>query len=268
VALTDEAIDKIKQMIISGRVRAGEKLPKEADLAAELGLSRNSLREDTLPDRKSPGQVVIPGLAKMTMAPDFSGRPDLYNGVLTESGGGMTMTARVLTNTDELVIHVTGADPGSTQTAEINLWSGRSAVASASGGIGTLAETWVDNTEAGYSGQTFGSLAAITADGQDVTASVTSSESVQVSFKPDAAGDFSVVVAAPHWAGGNAQQTAEQLLTQDNSAAPSIGWWHRFWARSGLVEMNSTDGSAQYIAGTPAWSRSGSRLSAARTGLV
>jgi GntR family transcriptional regulator, transcriptional repressor for pyruvate dehydrogenase complex len=45
VALTDEAIDKMKQMIISGRVRPGDKLPREADLAAELGLSRNSLRE-------------------------------------------------------------------------------------------------------------------------------------------------------------------------------------------------------------------------------
>lgn len=45
MALTDEAIDKIKQMILSGRVRPGEKLPREADLAAELGLSRNSLRE-------------------------------------------------------------------------------------------------------------------------------------------------------------------------------------------------------------------------------
>jgi GntR family transcriptional regulator, transcriptional repressor for pyruvate dehydrogenase complex len=45
MALTDEAIDKIKEMIISGRVRPGAKLPREADLAAELGLSRNSLRE-------------------------------------------------------------------------------------------------------------------------------------------------------------------------------------------------------------------------------
>jgi GntR family transcriptional regulator, transcriptional repressor for pyruvate dehydrogenase complex len=45
VALTDEAIDKMKEMIISGRVRPGERLPREADLAAELGLSRNSLRE-------------------------------------------------------------------------------------------------------------------------------------------------------------------------------------------------------------------------------
>ena len=49
MALTDEAIDKIKQMILSGRVRPGEKLPREADLAAELGLSRNSLRELDIP---------------------------------------------------------------------------------------------------------------------------------------------------------------------------------------------------------------------------
>jgi GntR family transcriptional repressor for pyruvate dehydrogenase complex len=45
VALTDEAIVKIKEMITSGRLRPGEKLPREAVLAAELGLSRNSLRE-------------------------------------------------------------------------------------------------------------------------------------------------------------------------------------------------------------------------------
>ncbi len=36
MALTDEAIGKIKEMIISGRVRPGEKPPREADLAAEL----------------------------------------------------------------------------------------------------------------------------------------------------------------------------------------------------------------------------------------
>ena len=32
-------------MIISGTLRAGDRLPREADLAAELGLSRSSLRE-------------------------------------------------------------------------------------------------------------------------------------------------------------------------------------------------------------------------------
>ncbi|MGI8335072.1 FadR/GntR family transcriptional regulator [Actinomadura scrupuli] len=45
MAVTDEAIEQIKQMIVSGRLRPGQRLPKEADLAAQLGLSRNSLRE-------------------------------------------------------------------------------------------------------------------------------------------------------------------------------------------------------------------------------
>lgn len=45
MALTDEAIAKIKDMILSGRLGPGAKLPREPDLAAELGLSRNSLRE-------------------------------------------------------------------------------------------------------------------------------------------------------------------------------------------------------------------------------
>jgi GntR family transcriptional regulator, transcriptional repressor for pyruvate dehydrogenase complex len=45
VALTDEAIIRIKEMIVGGHLRPGDRLPREADLALELGLSRNSLRE-------------------------------------------------------------------------------------------------------------------------------------------------------------------------------------------------------------------------------
>ncbi|MEU6731035.1 FadR/GntR family transcriptional regulator [Nonomuraea wenchangensis] len=45
MAVTDAAIDKIKQMIVSGELAPGDRLPKEADLAERLGLSRNSLRE-------------------------------------------------------------------------------------------------------------------------------------------------------------------------------------------------------------------------------
>jgi len=45
MALTDEAIEKIKGMITDGRLLPGDRLPKEADLASELGLSRSSLRE-------------------------------------------------------------------------------------------------------------------------------------------------------------------------------------------------------------------------------
>lgn len=43
--LTDQAIAKIKALIISGQFKAGSKLPREQDLARQLGLSRNSLRE-------------------------------------------------------------------------------------------------------------------------------------------------------------------------------------------------------------------------------
>jgi DNA-binding FadR family transcriptional regulator len=45
VAVTDEAIEKLKEMIVSGRLRPGDRLPREADLATSLGLSRSSLRE-------------------------------------------------------------------------------------------------------------------------------------------------------------------------------------------------------------------------------
>lgn len=45
MSVTQRAIDDIKAMIIRGELAAGERLPKEADLAARLGISRNSLRE-------------------------------------------------------------------------------------------------------------------------------------------------------------------------------------------------------------------------------
>ena len=45
VALTDQAISKIKDLIMSGEFEADSKLPKEQELAQRLGLSRNSLRE-------------------------------------------------------------------------------------------------------------------------------------------------------------------------------------------------------------------------------
>ncbi|WP_459803469.1 FadR/GntR family transcriptional regulator [Herbidospora sp. RD11066] len=45
MAVTDTAIDRIKDMILKGELAPGARLPKEADLAERLGLSRNSLRE-------------------------------------------------------------------------------------------------------------------------------------------------------------------------------------------------------------------------------
>ena len=218
------------------------------------GFTAQLNRSDTMPDRKSPGQVTIPGLLPMTHAADFRGTLDLTDGVLQESGGGMTLKAWVSSAKDELIVDVTGADPGTTQTASINLWSGRNPTAAVSGTVGTLAETWKDNSEAGSSGQTFGSLAAITAGGQNVSTSVVSSTQVQTSFRPNADGSFRVVVAAPSWTGsGDPGSTATSLIGGDATATEATllagqdSWWSAFWKHSGLIEMSSSDGDAAYI---------------------
>ena len=44
-SVTDEAIARITELIAAGRWGPGDRLPSESELAAELGLSRSSLRE-------------------------------------------------------------------------------------------------------------------------------------------------------------------------------------------------------------------------------
>jgi hypothetical protein len=220
---------------------------------AASGFTAQLNRSDTMPDRLSPGQVSIPGLSAMTSASNFSGTLDLYNGVLDESGGGMSMQAWVPAGKDELVVNVTGANPATTETADLSLWSGRTPTAAASGAIGSLSQTWVDNTQTGSSGQTFGAMSAITAGGQNVTASVVNSTEVQVSFTPNSNGSFRVIIASPEWTGGNATTTASSLVGSDTTAATSSllatqsTWWNGYWANSGLIQATSSDGSAQYL---------------------
>ena len=48
------------------------------------GFTAQLNRNDTLPDRLSPGQVVIPGLGALTRANDYSGRLDLFHGEFRE----------------------------------------------------------------------------------------------------------------------------------------------------------------------------------------
>jgi hypothetical protein len=220
---------------------------------AANGFTAQLNRSDTMPSRLSPGQVVIPGLAAMTSASNFTGTLDLYNGVLNESGGGMTMQAWVPAGKDELVVNVTGANPSTQETAQLSLWTGRTPTAAASGAIGSLAQTWVDNSQTGNSGQTFGAMSAITAGGQNVTASVVNSTEVQVAFTPNTNGSFRVVIAAPKWTGGNAATTASTLIGSDATATASSllatqsSWWNNYWANAGLIEATSADGTAQYM---------------------
>lgn len=44
-AVTDRAIGAIKQMVVDGTLRPGDRLPTESELAERIGVSRNSLRE-------------------------------------------------------------------------------------------------------------------------------------------------------------------------------------------------------------------------------
>ncbi|MFB9833613.1 glycosyl hydrolase family 95 catalytic domain-containing protein [Actinoallomurus acaciae] len=220
---------------------------------AANGFTAQLNRSGTFPDRRSPGQLVIPGLSKLTGAPDFAGYLDPYDGMLHETGGGMALTAYVRARTAQLVVDVTGADPDVPQTAAVRLWDGRHPAARTDGKIATLAETWTDDTATGASGRTFGSLAGVSAGGRDVTASNPDGLTGQVSFTPDADGSFRVIVAAPAWTGGDALATAASVIKDDATkpasalAAAHLAWWHDYWRTAGLIKITSSDGSGEYV---------------------
>src|SRR3954447_23232360 len=225
---------------------------------AASGFTAQLNRVDTFPDHRSAGQLVIPGLAAMTSAPDYQGTVDLYDATYRQSGGGMTATTYVRADKDELVVDVTGADPASAQTATIDLQAGRNATAAASGAIATLSETSVDEATyngpnrsgGGGSGKTFGSLAALTAGARNVSASSPAARTIRVSFTPNADGSFRIVAGVPKWTGGDAAAAAATLLGNDATApvsAAHLSWWHDYWARAGLVKLSSSDGVADYM---------------------
>jgi hypothetical protein len=217
------------------------------------GMTVQLNRTDTFPNRNSVGQVVFPNFTTITGASNYVGVLNLYDGEFVQYGGGMTATTYIRADKDELVVNVTGANPAQTQTVQVHLWSGRSPSTAASGSIATLSETWVDNGGPGSSNQTFGTLAALTASGRNVSASVVNSETVQVTFQPNTDGTYSVIIGAPSWTGGNAMSTAQSFLGSDAQQSAStlssahLSWWHNYWSQIGLMEMSSSDNVAQYL---------------------
>jgi hypothetical protein len=211
------------------------------------GMTIQLNRADTLPHRLSPGQVIIPGLAMLTSARDYRGRLDLYSGAFVERGGGISATAYIQPQSDTLIIDVRGVDPAQPQTATLLLWEPRAPETIAQKSVGTLRETWLDDKAPGASGQRFGSLAAITADGRDVTASVANTRAVTVTFKPKADGSFRLFVAAPHYAGSASPEATAAPALADRDPAAHIAWWHAFWQRAGLIQASSPDGEGQYM---------------------
>src|SRR6185437_15499104 len=203
-------------------------------------------RADTLPERLSPGQVVVPGLAAMTKAKDFRGRLDLYDGEIQEQGDGLRATVYVQTGTDMLVIDVTGANADVQQTARLRLWSPRVPHAIAKGKVGLLSQAWVDDQQPESSGRPFGSLSAITAQGRDVSASMIDPLTVAVSFKPYPDGHYRILVGSPHFDGQQDAYAKAQRTFADETPEMHRAWWHAYWHRATPMKIESADGSGEY----------------------
>jgi alpha-L-fucosidase 2 len=214
------------------------------------GLTIQLNRADTLPGRKSPGQLVLPGLAKLTAARDYSGRLDLSTGEFVEQGGGMRATAYIESASDALVVEVAGADPAVEQTAELHLWQPRAPRVLVTDSMGVLAETWQDVGDAGASGETFGSLAAIRVDASDARTEASGAEGVRVRFHPKADGTYRIYVSAPAWRGGDAPGYAAESLMKAQFEPEQVhrDYWHHFWEVATPIAMHSQNGEADYLA--------------------
>ena len=216
---------------------------------AEDGFTAQFNRADTFPLRLSAGQLVVPGLSKLTSSSDFSAKLNMYDGEFQAQGGGLTATAFIQKSTDVFELDVSGADPAVLQTAILKLWEPRHPVLQAADDFAVISETWQDTLEAGASGQTFGSLAAIRADARDVRIEKTSPVSFTISFHPRADGSFRILVAAPTWRGGDAEKTAAPLLNAASKLTPDDHRkaWHAFWDHACLMKLSSPDGLAEYF---------------------
>ncbi|TDD68877.1 hypothetical protein E1262_14095 [Jiangella aurantiaca] len=213
---------------------------------AENGFTAQLNRNDTFPDLKSAGQLVIPGLFELSSAGDYTGRLDMYDGQLRQSGGGLSTVSYIRADADQFVVEVSGADPDETQTVELRLWDGREPAAYADGGIVALAETFTDED----SGITTGAIAAVTVLGRHVTAEVVDDVTVRLTFTPAADGSFRVVAGVPAYTGGDVGGAAAEALTGADAVdleAGHLAWWADFWAGVAPMRVASSDGVGEYM---------------------
>lgn len=70
---------------------------------------------------------------------------------------------------------------------------------------------------------------------------------IRVSFKPFADGTFRVLIGTPHYEG---QQNRTEIAQKTTIGRPPTGhreWWHRFWDRTGVIQVKSSDGVGAYM---------------------
>ncbi|MGY2876525.1 hypothetical protein ACVW00_003715 [Marmoricola sp. URHA0025 HA25] len=209
------------------------------------GLTAQLNRNDTFPNLRTAGRLVVPGLMQLATAPDYHGRVDLYDGQLRQSGGGMTAQTYVRADADQLVLEVTGAPVGKQQTAELRLPANRTPATYAGGGVAALAETFA------ASDRTTGAVAAMTADARDVAATVVDPDTVRLTFTPRRDGSFRLVVGVPSYTGGDVAKASSAAVADADRGrldVAHLGWWHRFWeGQVAPIRISSPDGTGEYM---------------------
>ncbi|MFC7495689.1 MULTISPECIES: glycosyl hydrolase family 95 catalytic domain-containing protein [unclassified Nocardioides] len=209
------------------------------------GFTAQLNRNDTFPSLRTAGRLVVPGLMRLATAGDYRGRVDLYDAELEQRGRGMSATAFVRADTDQLVLDVTGAPAGVRQTAELRLPANRKPSTYAAGDVAALAETFTARNG------TTGAVAAMTAQARNVTATVVDDQTVRLEFTPAPDGSFRLVVGAPSYTGGDLATATTNAVAGASGAAPErhhLTWWHRFWDREvAPLRIESPDGVGEYM---------------------
>jgi alpha-L-fucosidase 2 len=215
---------------------------------AKDGLTVQLNRADTLPYRRSSGQVSFPDLQRLTSDRSFRGRVNLYDGALEENGGGVSLRTWVDHSADRVIVDVRGLPPSSLQHIRLHLWEPRNPIASTQGDMAVLAETWLDDKLPGASNRRFGSVAAIeVANGRDSTANVIDSRTVEVTARPTIDGALRVIIAAPAFDEHRASaDVVHDALGVPIDASSTTVWWHTFWSHALLIRAESRDGTARY----------------------